>query len=215
MAQITPELILEHSNFKNFPGGAFPQTPLARLGRFHSISPPSHVSHPKTSSYATVFRDNHANYGGTIYVADNTNSGACSSNIECFIQTLALYQYSTIHTLNILSSHNTANEQGANLFGGLLDRCIPNPFAEVYLKQRIHYSVVSYLGNISNLRDLDTISSLPVRVCFCTSENEPDCSFQPPAIIVKTGEVFTVSVPLVAVDQVNHSVNANIISSLS
>ena len=163
-----------------------------------------------------VFRDNHANYGGAIYVADNTNSGACSPNIECFIQTLALYQYSTIHTLNILSSHNTANEQGANLFGGLLDRCIPSPFAEVYLKQRTYYSDVSYFGNISNLRDLDTISSLLVRVCFCRNipnENEPDCSYQPPTIIVKKGEAFTV--PLVAVDQVNHSVNANIISSLS
>jgi predicted outer membrane repeat protein len=25
-----------------------------------------------------LFRDNHADYGGAIYVADNTNAGACS-----------------------------------------------------------------------------------------------------------------------------------------
>ena len=169
--------------------------------------------HYPDNQHLLIFRNNHANYGVAIYVADNTNSGACSPNIECFIQTLALYQYSTSYTLNILSSYNTASEQGANLFGGLLDRCIPSPLAEVYLKQRIHYNGISYLGNISNLRELDTISSLPVRVCFCRSESEPDCSFMPPTIKVQKGEAFTV--PLVAVDQVNNSVDANIISSLS
>ena len=63
------------------------------------------------------------------------------------------------------------------------------------------------------LTTLDTISSLPVRVCFCNSESEPECSYQPPSIKVKKGEAFTVS--FIAVDQVNHSVDANIISSLS
>ena len=34
--------------------------------------------------------------------------------------------------INTLFSGNTASEQGANIFGGLLDRCIPSPFAGVY-----------------------------------------------------------------------------------
>ena len=162
-----------------------------------------------------IFSGNHANYRGTVYVADDTNSGACSPDNECFIQTLALFQEGNImsDTVNILFSDNTASEQGADLFGGLLDRCIPSPFAEVYQKQTTRYSGVSYLGNISNITALDTISSLPVRICFCNNESEPDCSYQPPPIKVKKGEAFTVS--LVAVDQVNHSVNANISSSLS
>ena len=104
----------------------------------------------------------------------------------------------------------------SNVFGGLLDRCNPSPFAEVYESQLEippHYNGVSYLGDIANVTALDTISSLPVRICFCNSESEPDCSYQPPTIKVKKGEAFTV--PLVAVDQVNHSVDANIISSLS
>ena len=165
-----------------------------------------------------LFRANHANYGGAIYVADNTNAGACSPDNECFIQTLALHDQNHIgndELINILFSGNIASEQGANIFGGLLDRCIPSPFAEVY-RQYIppsHYSGVSYLGDIANITELDTISSLPVRVCFCKSESEPDCSYQPPTIKVKKGEAFTM--PLVAVDQVNHSVDANIISSLS
>ena len=162
--------------------------------------------------YLLTFTGNHANYGGALYVSDDTNSGACSPDIECFIQTLALYQFITTNTINILFSENTASEQGLNLFGGLLDRCIPSSFAEVYQKQRIHYSGATYLANISNI-DIDSISSQPVRVCFCNSEHEPDCSYQPPVIRVQKGKAFNVS--LVAVDQVNHTVNANITVSLS
>ena len=167
-----------------------------------------------------MFQDNHANYGGAIYVADDTNAGACSPDNECFIQTLALYQIIYVgidELINTLFSGNTASEQGTNIFGGLLDRCIPSPFAEVYRRFRedppSYYSGVNYLGDITNITTLDTISSLPVRVCFCKSESEPDCSYQPPTIKVKKGEAFTM--PLVAVDQVNHSADANIISSLS
>ena len=167
-------------------------------------------------SYLMTFTGNHANYGGALYVSDDTNSGACLPDIECFIQTLALYQEenSFPNTINILFSENTASEQGLNLFGGLLDRCIPSPFAEVYQKQRIHYSGATYLGNISNIDiDNDSINSQPVRVCFCNSEHEPDCSYQPPVIRVQKGKAFNVS--LVAVDQVNHTVDANITVSLS
>ena len=164
-----------------------------------------------------IFTGNHGNYGGAVYVADDTNSGACSPNIECFIQTLALHQYSSgIVTANIQFSKNTATEHGPNLFGGLLDRCVPSSFAEVYQKQSSlrsqYYTGVSYFQDLSNI-ELNSISSPPVRVCFCENESEPDCSYQPPPIKVKKGETFKVS--LVAVDQVNHSVEANIISSLA
>ena len=169
---------------------------------------------PSRVRYVMNFTANHANNGGAVYVSDDTNSGACSPDIECFIQTLALHQeeYYRDSTENILFSENTASEQGPNLFGGLLDRCIPSPFAEVYEKQRIHYSGATYLGNISNI-DIDSISSQPVRVCFCNSEHEPDCSYQPPVIRVQKGKAFNVS--LVAVDQVNHTVDANITISFS
>ena len=109
-----------------------------------SLQPSSRYS----TDYFLNFSRNHAHYGGAIYVADDTNSGACLPNSECFIQTLTLHQYtltSLIHNLrNVLFSGNTAIEQGANLFGGLLDRCIPSSFAKVYLQQRTpHYSGVS------------------------------------------------------------------------
>ena len=167
------------------------------------------------NAYFLYFTGNHADYGGAVYVADVTNSGTCLPDNECFVQTLALHQTmlpSYVTTVNILFSENTATVQGSNLFGGLLDRCIPSLFAEVYLKQRIHYSGVNYLQNISNA-NINSISSQPVRVCFCNSEHEPDCSYKLPTITVKKGEAFNVSV--VAVDQVNNTVDANITTSIS
>ena len=193
-------------------------------GLYLEDNPKLYVLKSQTSQkdeYQLIFYDNYANYGGTIYVADDTNSGACSPDNECFIQTLALYQdtlslYNN-SPINIHFSGNTAREQGVSLFGGLLNRCIPSPFAEVYRKQSPpHYSGISYLEEISNILtalDNNIISSPPVQVCFCNTKSESNCSYQPPTIKVKKGEAFTV--PLVAVDQVNHSLDANIISSLS
>ena len=163
------------------------------------------------------FIDNHAKHGGAVYV-DDTNSITCSAGSECFIQTLKLYNLLYVDTsnskVNIFFTGNTATAQGSNLFGGLLDRCIPSQFAELlYPNKGIYYSGVTYLQNISNNTQLDSISSKPVRVCFCNSELEPDCSYQLPTITVKKGEAFNVSV--VAVDQVNNTVDANIFSSVS
>ena len=171
----------------------------------------------KVQFYSLKLIGNHGNYGGAMYVADDANSGACSPNNECFIQTLAIrHRFNVSNTVHILFSENTATEQGPNIFGGLLDRCIPSPLAEVYLGHKhleIHYSGISYLRNISSITALDSVASLPVQVCFCSMLGLPDCSYQVPPVRVKKGETFTVS--LVAVDQVNHTVDANIISSLS
>ena len=167
--------------------------------------------------YVLNFTGNYANYGGAVYVADDTISGACSSDNECFFQTLALYHVVTnsslkLNTVNILFSENTATEQGSNLFGGLLDRCIPSQFAEVYKNPIIHYSGATYLGNVSNI-EFESVSSQPVSICFCDSDDKPDCGYQLPTIQVEKGKPFNVS--LVAVDQVNHTVDANITVSLS
>ena len=166
-----------------------------------------------------VFSDNHANrFGGAIYVADDTNSGACSPNSACFIQTIALYllnDTSLFHSENIRFSGNTAAVEGSNLFGGLLDRCVPSPFSEVYIQQSSlqtqHYNGFAYLEDLSNISS-ESMSSPPVGICFCTNNGEPDCSYQPPPIKVRKGEMFNMF--LVAVDQVNSSIEANIISSL-
>ena len=55
-------------------------------------------------------------------------------------------------------------------------------------KNHHHTTVVSV--TLVTSAALDTISSLPVRVCFCKSESEPDCSYQPPTIKVKKRRSF-------------------------
>ena len=161
-----------------------------------------------------VFTGNSAMHGGAMYVADDTNILACLPSTEYLIQTLALYQlpfHMDVQTENLIFSENTAVKRGPNLFGGLLDRCIPSPFAEVYQKQDSLYDGVAYLGDISNIT-LDSIASLAIRVCFCKRDSQPDCSYQPLPIKVQKGELFKVS--LVAVDNVNNTVDANITSSI-
>ena len=169
-----------------------------------------------------IFTDNRATYyGGAVYLADDTNNGACSSNVKCFIQTLALYQNSEDqdiydrHPENIRFEGNSATERGSNLFGGLLDRCVPSTFAEIYqIEPELrgqYYNGVAYLQNQSNI-PAESISSQPVRICFCNEDDEPDCHLQSQTIHAMKGEAFNVS--LVAVDHVNRSVVANISSSL-
>ena len=169
-----------------------------------------------TKPYYISFIGNNATFGGGIFVADDTSSQSCLSGKECFLQSILLNQENTgpnndINTNSIQFLDNTAeSEQGSDLFGGLLDRCKPNRDAEVFYKERVNYIGTTYLVNITNVQR-DSISSYPVRVCFCTSEDEPGCSYQLPIISVKKGEAFKVSVA--AVDQVNNTVAANITAS--
>ena len=88
-----------------------------------------------------IFNGNQASYGGAVYMADDINAGACSPNVECFIQTLAFYYYEPRFITDLEDLHfsgNTATDRGSNLFGGLLDRCVPSSFSEVYRKQQTY-----------------------------------------------------------------------------
>ena len=84
----------------------------------------------------TIFIANSADYGGAIYVDDDTNSGTCTSDpkIECFFQVLALHREEDerLKTRSIHFSQNYANSSCSTLYGGLLDRCAVSQFAEQY-----------------------------------------------------------------------------------
>lgn len=172
------------------------------------------LSSYRNTNMSIVFFNNRANYGGAIFVVDNTSSAACSSSVECFFQSLTLGQYSenTQQFKSFSFSDNRASVEGSNLFGGLLDRCVLSPFAEIRTRASVPYNGITYLGNISNIA-LDSITSLPVRVCFCNSVDHFDCNFEPNPVKVMKGEAFNIS--LVAVDQASHPVDAAIISTLS
>ena len=94
---------------------------------------------------------------------------------------------------------------GSTIFGGLLDRCSvqngPNPS---------DMTGISFLKLVADNVSLDTISSFPVRVCFCR-EHQPDCSYEHPPISVMKGYPFILSA--VAVDQVNSTIKFTAIDS--
>lgn len=175
-----------------------------------------------------VFNKNKATKGGAIYVADNTNSGACPSDthnitdlaIECFFQWISpsiKIRKQKIKLNQVLTfTNNYAKASGGTLHGGLLDRCTISPFHKHYQRlfngpTNMNTSVFSFTEN-GAIHSLKEISSEPVRICFC-KHNKPDCSFHPSIVRVKRGEKFTIK--LVSVDHVNHTVNATIYTSLS
>ena len=189
-----------------------------------------------TDTNTTIFTANKADYGGAVYVDDDTNSGTCASKpkTECFFQVLAIYGYGygykNLKTQSLYFLHNYATMSGSTLYGGLLDRCAVSQFAEVHNK----YTTYDYKdrdGGIAYFRNVSTptyfsrydlnrevlvdtnlsISSDPVQVCLCIND-EHDCTHKS-HLKVKKGETFTVS--LVAVDQIGQPVNATIQTSLN
>ena len=158
--------------------------------------------------------DNTANLGGAIYVADGTNIGTCSSGqaqtitavsqSECFFQIIAIGN--DIYTFRDAFSfaNNSANTSGSLLFGGLLDRCTVSAFS----KNHVQYSSVHGFAN----GIVEDTSSHPVKMCTCSQNGTAICSHEAHAVKAKKGENFTLNV--VAVDQVNHTINATINSYL-
>ena len=120
-----------------------------------------HFQYPSNDELVS-FINNSANYGGAIYVADDTNLDACLDNRDCFVQVLTDAPDIDLEShVNIIFSKNTATEGGSNLFGGLLNRCVPSAFAEVSRTLREEYNRHSYLTNINNLA-LNSMASLPI-----------------------------------------------------
>ena len=143
---------------------------------------------------------NRASSGGALYVNDSTDNTTCSTS-GCFFQNVTKH-------LQLFFKDNYAEHSGHNLFGGLLDRCtaISNP-----VSAEPKTSGIARFQEISNVRNLSTVSSEPVRVCPCEN-NVVNCSLQTHNVSVKQGNPFTIQ--LSAVDQVYQSVSATIQSEL-
>ena len=206
-------------------GGAVSLKVNAKLYIFIKVN-----TEPQTFVASLIFTRNKADYGGAIYVADDTNSGICSSSTfrihssstECFLQALSLHGGLAAKYTYVNFTNNTGKISGAALYGGLLDRCTVSPFAQIYSMPHRHTkskeqastitSGVKHFETYSNIK-LSSISSEPVRVCFC-NRGHPDCDYQPPPVQRKKGERFEIA--LVAVDQVGIPLSGvNVLSSLS
>ena len=76
-----------------------------------------------------MLNNNSANFGGGIYVSDDTIAGTCSNTsyeryTECFMEALLQNEALSNTTTTISLNGNFAQISGHNLHGGLLDRCI-------------------------------------------------------------------------------------------
>ncbi|XP_064389809.1 uncharacterized protein LOC135337762 [Halichondria panicea] len=148
---------------------------------------------------------------------DVTTAGDLTQT-ECFIQTLDLHGLdinftnlltlvltfneqvkclnSTVNYCNTFLTNNTASQSGADIYGGLFDRCTVDVSAELsssdngfeYLNNTVHYS---------------SIASKAVRVKLCNTTKQ--------TISVRKGQAFTISV--MAVDQAGNPMNNAIIHS--
>ena len=174
-----------------------------------------------------VFDGNHAlNKGGAIYVTD-TDASTCdhvqfehdSTSRDCFIQTVAVYESANdwdtdpggINMANIVFTGNLASD-GSLLYGGLLDRCAVDRFAEVQQILKYTPDPLTYFSGISVNISFTEIASDPIKICFCEKETV-NCDLAPPFIDVKRGQSFYIS--LVVTDQVSKPINGRVESRLS
>ena len=201
-------------------GGALFLTSAAQL-RIQKTG--SHLSSYNNALNTSIyFASNFAQNGTAIYVDDemypdvcdgsyNTKTGRDNNSSQCFFQvysrTSALGKNSKLPNIEFTMKHSGNNSASSVIFGGLLDRCIPDPRrAEIVTSGYVHKKIdgFTYLKLISNIADPEMLTSLPVRVCFCTLDDKPNCSYKPPIIYKMKGEMFNVS--LVAVDHMNHTI---------
>ena len=161
-----------------------------------------------------MINNNLAQFGGGILVADDTQRSACGGGAtedidthtifaDCFIQTIKLYEKASSNYFNTFMTNNTAIQSGADIYGGLLDRCTINQNAEYEISS--NGSTLDYINNTIKSSTKLSISSGPVQVMFCNySQND--------YVSPKKGHAFKISV--MAVDQVGNPMNATIRSSV-
>ena len=165
---------------------------------------------PNTTVY---WENNHASFGGAIYVADASPASYCPSvatyipREECFFQ-LPGQSLSNGIDVQLVFKNNFAGGAGNVLYGGVIDNCIltgldSNSSGKVF-DMIVH-------NNDTDDNTTSTISSDPFRICVCEN-NLPNCTDSQYhfARTVYPGEIFQVSV--VAVGQRNGTVPSGVIS---
>ena len=166
------------------------------------------------------FESNRADvYGGGIYVYDESGSSVCANNpasrdSEFSNESGCFFQYIMTKNLMMIFIANHAIIRGDDLFGGLLDRCTVVSNARPF---ELKPSGTSLFKEISNLASYDTISSKPVKLCLCMHKKnntmEPDCSQRRHKVRIKMKNDLPISIA--AVDQVNHTIAATILSKFN
>ena len=132
-----------------------------------------------------VFEGNRAEKGGAVYVSDDTNTILCIDT-EKFSKLFfgKCFFYTSASTVHIVFDGNIA-QYGLNVFGGMLNKCSLGTVTNA----RPTETGISQLQKISRTADgqpLDnsTISSEPLRLCFCPNGTGFNCDYNYPAFSV-------------------------------
>ncbi len=216
--KLTQSYVNINSNKANASGGEVYLQQSSKLYLFKNYLEFQHRSSSTQDQYVKLMINNNlAQYGGGIFVADDTQRSACREGttetdatqtlfVDCFIQTIKLYDgyYGrTPNYFNTFMTSNTATQSGADIYGGLLDRCTVSNFAEYHISS--NGSGLDYINNtIKSFTEL-SISSKPVQMMFCNYSQYDNVS-------TRKGHTFKISV--IAVDQVRNPTNATIRSSV-
>ena len=146
--------------------------------------------------------------GGALYIDDETNPVMCEAVTA---QNATLLTECFLMSVFITFLDNFARYSSSNVFGGLLDRCSIDGILPQDTETN-KLGIISFLNSsILVESQLDTVSSHPVRLCFCRG-GQPDCNYQPDLIQINRGKQF--SIELVAYDHVFNAVGAVIDSSI-
>ena len=149
---------------------------------------------------------NKAEYGGAMYVDDDSDSPAmCSANSISNESASGCFFQDVTGGLMINLNNNSA-KSGQDLYGGLLDRCT---VAEITNSSRREAFDNSHFLSISSIDNFDTVSSKAVRVCLC-KENKPNCTQTVHNMEIKKGKINAFTLKLAAVDQVYQPVPSTI-----
>ena len=157
--------------------------------------------------YDIYFSSNFADFGGGIFVDDSGQRSACSSE-GCFFKNVS-------NNINFKFYDNSASKSGGNLYGGLLDRCTYAKTNKTDQRTVQVKSAKDRFMEITNITESDnkSISSQPVRVCYCENDmHRPSCGQDSYSIKAESGKIFKINVAVV--DQIGNTVNATIESSL-
>ena len=94
------------------------------------------------------FVSNFAQKGSAVYVADETYFDVCggsnsvinaiaTANTECFVQVfsdaVALTKELGTTSIKFVTNDSSSTTGSTVIFGGLLDRCVPDPRAEIFV----------------------------------------------------------------------------------
>ena len=211
-------------------GGALYLDQTSKIYFYRVLSAPENI-------FDIEFCQNIANYGGAVYISDDTASSQLCENTkkrnsdhseaDCFIQILQLgtvavenppskQQYQQ-HDYTISLKDNVANVKGSALFGGLFDRCSLNYIAEdVTTTTEPNYYQAIYMMTFWDNKNLSSlIASNPAQVCFCTNvlNNTYNCTTTKLILSMRRGETFKIGIT--AIDHIQTQLAATIAATFS